>query len=494
MFNDFVGWLKKNTIMFYKITFLLFFINCFCYSQKQDVVRVNLVTEEFTDNLPFDVNFTIQGNIEKERTIQKLKVKCTAIDNESGYFKAINGDTFSCIFDPTKKEEFTCKNIRPLRPNTSYRFVFSGEEMKALSVSTIERIKKIIFTALEKPENLDNPNLIKINEEINSAIQENLNIGDNKVVGLLTIFGDELGNFSNEYMILSNEINITKDKINGVVIGLKKEGIINVLIKIRQANSEFMVSFPITQDNFASITNEISTAEVTNLRKFVEEAKKLKNGNNLLLDTTEINNLDAINSLLDNYLIEQTKKNENEKKVEELKKGTILDKGIAVLSIISTISNEATIDATSENSPYLTYETGIGGRLGTNFDNLIRYGAVNISFSPINSKAKLNRFTLSTRLLKSISLQVGLSKFLLSDNYPRIQNYKLFADMDRNLMLGIGVRLHRLFRVNLSGVLYNYKDLNPLVDKTKLGFVFYPNVSTIIPIKGITGRITSIIN
>ncbi|MBK9510771.1 MAG: hypothetical protein IPO04_15590 [Cytophagaceae bacterium] len=409
----------------------------------QNPVRLDFSTESFLDKLPFDVSFDISGSLPKDLDIKGISLICVPkVPNaDLNYFKSCQKSNITCYLKSEKKE-FLCKDVRPLRPNTVYNFKFNIEEKKALPDQSIQVIKNIIFKALEDPRNFDSSKYKATNIAINNEIRKCFpNV---RLIGELEVFSGELEDFSNTYMTVSNESNIYKDFLKNKIKNindnltyvLKNDLIIESFIKDGKTEKDLKIN-----------DNQLTTEKISLLREFVKEFKNLKKDNKILLNETEINYLDGVNSAIDAYLEFEIAKEKNEKIIVELKNSPLLLKEILILKIID-ITGLADIDIETENSPYLTYESGIGARFSSNFNNLIRYGAVNISFYPINPKAKLDDFKLKPRLLKSLSLQVGLSKFLLSDDNPRIVPYKLFGDIERNLIFGFGFRPHRLFRIN----------------------------------------------
>ncbi len=133
--------------------------------------------------------------------------------------------------------------------------------------------------------------------------------------------------------------------------------------------------------------------------------------------------------------------------------------------VISTSRNFDAItipDVTTEKTPYISAEAGIGW--AQPFEQSFYYYGANFYPVPVNKKARYWRdMSFGNALLKSISLNVGIVNFF-GDRPTNTRSF-LGKDSKTDIMFGLGIRVGRILKINLSTSPYKTNNDNPLSEK-----------------------------
>jgi hypothetical protein len=140
----------------------------------------------------------------------------------------------------------------------------------------------------------------------------------------------------------------------------------------------------------------------------------------------------------------------------------IPDVGLVVVAQESVSAEAATMaDVSTSKSPYISAEGGLG--YSTTFQRGLSYYAANIYFFPVNKNASLSSFgNLPYALRKMLCLNIGIAN-IFGDRPPN--SYSYFGSTSSNdLLLGLGVRLNRFFKINFDWLPYRTSNYNTLTD------------------------------
>ena len=123
------------------------------------------------------------------------------------------------------------------------------------------------------------------------------------------------------------------------------------------------------------------------------------------------------------------------------------------------LSHSVSIPVESMKDIYYGLDVGFSYALGIN--TLFTYQGLNIYLAPINRETPFSLYKGNDRWLKRISIYLGIAQTLGS---APIEYEPLFSG--NSLIVGAGWRFNRAMRINIGGLIYREKDLNPLISKT----------------------------
>lgn len=146
------------------------------------------------------------------------------------------------------------------------------------------------------------------------------------------------------------------------------------------------------------------------------------------------------------------------------------------------------VDVVSENTPYVSAEGGIA-YIGP-FESVARYSGANIYFSPINKKASMGKLRFGYRMLKMLSLQVGV----MTHFGDRPVNTKSLIGGNSDLSLGIGLRLNRIIKINAGIVSYKTNADNAISNDYKLKGAGFFSIGLDVNILKAFGKVGTLLN
>jgi len=136
-------------------------------------------------------------------------------------------------------------------------------------------------------------------------------------------------------------------------------------------------------------------------------------------------------------------------------------------SYLLTDSPVIDMNVSAEKNPYVGLDIGMGyaPRLHATF---IHEG-LNIYLRPVNKNAPLSSLHGSDKFFKMFSIFIGVTQAVSSstvnDKYSSLFNE---GDFKTSILFGAGIRFNRLMRLNIAGLFYREKSLNPLVTSTQI--------------------------
>jgi|GEM_PF-1493388 len=140
-------------------------------------------------------------------------------------------------------------------------------------------------------------------------------------------------------------------------------------------------------------------------------------------------------------------------------------------------------DVTTQNTPYISVEGGIG--YGTAFEAVFNYYGANFYFSPVNKKARLSIFKGWNLVKKMICFNLGIANQF--GDRP-VNSYSILGSGSNDLYVGLGVRLGRIIKLNLSSIPYKVST-NPLTTDKKLRIQFFAGVGADVNLLGALGTL-----
>lgn len=140
-------------------------------------------------------------------------------------------------------------------------------------------------------------------------------------------------------------------------------------------------------------------------------------------------------------------------------------------------------DVITQNTPYISVEGGIG--YGTAFEAAFNYYGANFYFSPVNKKAHLSSFKGWNLVKKMICFNLGIANQF--GDRPT-NSYSILGSGTNDLYAGLGLRLGRIIKLNLSGIPYKVST-NPLTNDKKIRVQFFAGVGADVNLLGALGTL-----
>jgi hypothetical protein len=199
--------------------------------------------------------------------------------------------------------------------------------------------------------------------------------------------------------------------------------------------------------------------------------KYTEQGENKILfqgDSSFIAFADVLDGLNNEYHSIDTSFSNIQKGIDAIKDVTI------ELLISESITTDAILmpDVETEKSPYFSIETGLGWAIG--YPSAFHYYVMNFYFVPVNKRAPFTSFKGKNCFLKMFSVQVGFANFL--GKRPEY-TYSVLGDNTKwNLMLGAGLRVTKILKINAGMLLTKTNENNPLLDKYTFKPSFYTSL------------------
>lgn len=132
-----------------------------------------------------------------------------------------------------------------------------------------------------------------------------------------------------------------------------------------------------------------------------------------------------------------------------------------MLSSTYIVNDQSCIDAVSQSTPYIGLDVGLSYIPG--YNQLFIYEGVNFYFMPVNKDAPLSYFTKREYWwLKRLSVHLGLTQNLIKVENKR---YVPLIEGVGSLLVGAGLRINSIMRINAGYMFFYEKDNNPLIDK-----------------------------
>lgn len=499
-----MGITSKKTVFILVILFI-------CLGGKTSAqVKIDLSTpmkESEKKKVPFDEFFDLEVTAPELDNIIKLKYEPTAGNKrDTRYFEKVSEHYIQGEKTPSS---VIFRSIR-LRPSTQYQFsFFSLSEIETDEVE--QEIKQILIKSFNNPSAYDSTKHLETTLRINKALRIFLlNLGgeiydsDGKKVNLsnedlgkrLKVFSGSLLQYSNDLLRITNKesqalkyFDKNKSEKNSSyysrIENVKKTiGFLYNDATLNEKEKEFLAFY---KEWLSQNPNELQ--EIEKMKAFL---KKQKIDNKELLDTNQ--------QLI---VVEEgsfsTQRSISENEMKDLKEivsqfyqlfGNVADIIENETEYVALKQSEASIlenfnisipiyrqyiysyvDLETSNSPYLGFEIGGGLEPFSDINKFNYIRALNIYFSPVNKNVPLSEFRFFPKLLKSVGVQLGLSKSLLGTENDRYTNYL----RNSSGLTGIGVRVLKVFRVNYGVVWYKLNDINPIVDSSK--FRPYPYIT-----------------
>jgi len=156
-------------------------------------------------------------------------------------------------------------------------------------------------------------------------------------------------------------------------------------------------------------------------------------------------------------------KNEQQKKADLLAKfpDVLADK---LISLSFIIVDKSVSDVVSSSTPYIGLDVGFSYTPG--YSQVFAYEGVNFYFVPVNKDAPLKTMKgLWNSLSKRLSVHIGLTQSLIA---AENKNYAPLINNVGSLLVGTGIRVSRIVRINYGAILFYEKNPNPLIDKKDL--------------------------
>jgi hypothetical protein len=121
-------------------------------------------------------------------------------------------------------------------------------------------------------------------------------------------------------------------------------------------------------------------------------------------------------------------------------------------------------DVASEKTPYISVEGGIS--YATGFRSALNYTGANFYLSPVNKKALLSTFKGWNKFKKMFCFNVAIGNFF--GDKPQNAYSILGESSGSNLLLGAGLRLGRVIKVNVHWLPYKTDNKNILMETKEL--------------------------
>jgi hypothetical protein len=473
-----------------KLLFLLILLPCFvAEAQQTPTINIDLSREKFSDKLPFDIKFKVAGTLSSKKAGALINLKVIPSDQSrvNNYFRNGFQDT-EVNFESEKDGVFTSCPIGPIRPNISYKFRFfirtpitidpndqefinmKGEIIQIFSqtmgfIKTSQEIealnnlvtkKFVSFLSKQERKILHEDEITTIDgKKLSLKVFGNLNL-DNLRVAKKNV-KDAEGEIRGTIEDYVKAYDAVKDKAKKIAEKLDKNSPFeNDLISILSAVDEF-AKFVVKQENDKLL--DIKTQFISIFHKKIKDDPELDDKAKELVEGIIIPKLQQIHDQNEIITTET-----NKVLLLESKLNTFLQRDLFINEVFFT-DDFADIDVTSEKTPYISLDMGFNLRPWGTLTQFLIYQGANIYFSPIDKRAPLEYFRFGHAIRKIISLNIGVAQPF---GAVRNTDFKGSIDDKMHFLLGGGVRLNRIFKLNFNYIFYKINDKNPIVDRPRI--------------------------
>lgn len=500
----------------------------FSQSIKTETVSLSFNERDFGSPLPFDVPFKIKGTADKnvEKILFQYRIKARKkwhyfppsddVDNTTGYTKSIETWTRNTSAD----DKFSL-SVGPLHPNVEYEFKFiilkkielTEEDDKLLRADLLTMMSAVLVK-----EGIQKADIDALNDNLGARIQTAVSNGHLTDINLTPFvvnpFDPPLDKISTNLLGYPEKIKNAKHAITIKTKGLTdnylytakfKEIFTNVITNKITLNpaikplidkpisplstgyetyklSDFFLFYNHGLINRSTIelvltgkakiagatittsnTYDLPSIEVIlNFYKLIS-SRYFATDKNIMIFSERETDLKQMVQLVEEIITEINKIKEYTAEMEKLKTvfpNLLKDK---VVKQSYNVTEESGIDITSEKNPYVGLDLGIVYAPG--LSNVFTYQGANIYFVPVNKKAPISTFKGKDKFGKIFSVYIGITQKV---GGPTDADYKPLFNDAGSLLAGFGFRFNRITRVNVGGLIYQYKNINPVLDKYDL--------------------------
>lgn len=483
--------------------------------KRLEVLTVNLGGGGFTGALPFDVPFFIKGT--PVTGLKKIKLVYKIKEAEAKTYHQWTGES-SQEHDINSGDTEWGFLIGPLHPNVTYNFDFTLT--RTLEVAPAEKDKfindayAIVESGFARPELVDDPARIQMNQQLNAALKALVPNGSTIVDAGGSLFIIDINEYPFKLMVTEmmkttltdiaskNDFRTFTNLLSGSDFAGFRARLLHMLNNIEQLvpNDKIVMNEPV--DAGIEKYNAVKFRELAGLitpatNKLLETYEgKWTLRNNIWAPTTtpdlelmnlfysllfrmsfnfsysdgspafEVADINFVNILLKVIPQIMSIHAENAKRAETRQK--FLNKFPDVLAdklvrVSYKFSDQSVVDAVSQNTPYVGLDFGVSYIPG--YSQLFLYEGVNFYLVPVNKDAPLKSFEKRYWFLKRFSIHFGLTQDVIKVENKR---YLDLIDGVGSILLGGGLRINRIFRINSGALFFYERDNNPLKDKKHL--------------------------
>ena len=515
---------KNKICLFLPVLLVLFVSRTNAQTKGMQEIEVDLASGVFVSQqgIPFDVPFRIFGSV--SGTLREVSVKYKIDPSEYKKwmrFPRKEKDSFSTpvtwtAIDEVPKDQKFRLTVGPLHPNVAYQFNYTI--LKTPPQAQREELKKTIFESinrfLENLKGLDDIEIAKQNNDLNRKLQLFVGAGtiveaDKKTPFKLNILDGPLKNTADEIIVNNLSIEDSKQRIESFSAAFDANR--PAFRKFREILANINVNPSLLNDASKIIWQGPVTTTIPSLKdlKYSDLAKLLADPNQPwrdvirgkmkieragLIPTTvpDISSYDILAIFFTNLIANTIKNTADENafaevgsdklgmwfqaasdafdyheaiKIATKKREDLLAKFPDVLSdkfiLFSVIFIDKSIsDVVSQSNPYIGLDVGFSYVPG--YSQLFLYEGVNFYFVPVNKDAPLARMRgLKNNLSKRLSIHFGLTQSLISIEN---KNYQPLTTAG-SLLVGGGIRVSRIVRINYGTIFFYEKNANPLITK-----------------------------
>jgi hypothetical protein len=498
-------------------------------SSESITVDLGSVSFSGTKGLPFDVPFRIEGDATKN--LRQVILKYRVVKDETRKWmrfpKKVNTNG-ACMdyslpskwnqIDEYKDDQKFYLQVGPLHPNVKYEFNF--ELLRTLEVDPTKSsaLKQTLLAVIQDyAANIAESNPVKqknVNDELAAILQKSIPPGakiktldqkdfelDINKAPLAQMMTDVIAqnafikNFDdNMKSLYSPFTDNTKrktliDPIQNLDITsldprstavwkapvspateqfklLKMDDVLGLIIEADKNITTVFLGKGKIEDGKIVPATEFNAASVDLLISFFSKIEGLKNKKNENVFRSMISSTQEAIFGLTSAKTKQEELTKNKKDKSELlsKFPDVLENKL--LSFSYVFYDQSNMDVMSEANPYIGLD--FGAALIPTYNQFFIYEGVNFYFAPVNKDAPLSRFTSGSfrnLLAKTLSIHMGLTQSLVKVENVRYE--PLIADVG-SILIGLGIRVNRITRLNAGYMFFFQKDINPLIDHKEL--------------------------
>jgi hypothetical protein len=495
---------------------------------KETVVTYDIDKREFETVLPFDETFKIKFKSTKPIALIQVKYKVdqsNPINNDfkKKYYFQKNADNNGYVGPAIRNVSataFEIGGIGPLHPNTPYVFEFYIYE----KINATDEVKNALKADVQKYLNqlyvdtdvLPDPAAIEANfATYLQKYQQGLYDSNGNALTISTLFSTELATYKAGLSTAKNAIDraITNFdsnalKIDNAFFGTTFCKLVEKLVPAKVTNPGLLDEpVDLLIDGHSSITLKkmIEFYKYNCNRDFtytnsIFEGKAKFNadlGLQLLPKGQKYNNIESLQLVKSSVVLMKNLKTSNAKyfnpfsnqligclsqKIDEAKiiaenRSKLSELNAAVPDILAdkysqkAVRNDyqAITDVETAATPYINLDLGL--MYATGLNDVFALQTVNFHLSPVNRRALFSNLEGWDKFFKQACFQIGLAQRL----GPSDERFDTFLTGDLGTpFIGVGFRVNRIFRVSAGMMVYQEKNINPIItDKeTKGSFAF----------------------